>query len=83
MTYKEFKKEIEELGLRYKFYDDAVGVCLIDKDYIIALIFYEKRYYGTVNFNSNLGAIISNKLLYLCYDLIRTPLDERGEPNDL
>lgn len=83
MTYKKFKKEIEELGLRYKFYDDVVSVCLINSYCSIAAIFVKHRYSGIIEFDSSLSDSKYNKLLYLCCELMQTPLDERGKLSDL
>lgn len=78
MTYKEFKERVEELGLSCRFYAYGVDVCLAD-DLAIATIYDLKRYFGVINFNSNLDSIKKVALLWLCYDLMRTPLDNRGE----
>lgn len=79
MTYKEFKENVEELGLRCKFYDYGVSVCLMDCDYHLATIYNTKRYFGVISFSPSLSNITNNDLLYWCYDLIRTPLENRGE----
>lgn len=78
MTYKEFKENVEELGLRCKFYCYGVNVYSID-DYTIVTIYNTKQYNGVINFRSISSDIKSNKLLNLCCELMRTPLDERGE----
>lgn len=78
MTYKRFTTKVKKLGLRWKFYDYGVSVYLADDDYIIATIYDTKRYYGVISFSSSLGAT-SNRLLYLCCELMRTPLENRGE----
>nr|DAM85318.1 MAG TPA: hypothetical protein [Caudoviricetes sp.] len=78
MTYKEFKERVEELGLSCRFYDYGVNVYSID-DFAIATIYDTKRYFGVINFNSSLDSIKKVALLWLCYDLMRTPLENRGE----
>lgn len=83
MTYKEFKENVEELGLRCKFYDYGVSVCLMNCDYLIATIYDTKQYYGVISFNSILISFDTSKLFNLCCELMRTPLDERGSINDL
>lgn len=79
MTYKIFKQGVENLGLRCKFYDYGVSVFLADEDYIVATIYDTKRYYGVINLSPSLSNITNNDVLYWCYDLIRTPLENRGE----
>lgn len=79
MTYKEFKENVEELGLRCKFYDYGVSVCLMDCDYHLATIYNTIKYFGIISFSPSLSNITNNDLLYWCYDLIRTPLENRGE----
>lgn len=79
MTYEIFKHGVEELGLRCKFYDYGVSVCLADEDYIIATIYNTKRYFGVISFNPILISFDTSKLFNLCCELMQTPLDERGE----
>lgn len=79
MTYEKFKKGVEDLGLRCKFYNFGVSVFLADEDYIVATIYNTKRYFGVISFSPSLSNITNNDLLYWCYDLIRTPLENRGE----
>ncbi len=79
MTYKEFKENVEELGLRCKFYDYGVSVCLMDFDYHLATIYNTIKYFGIISFNSILISFDTSKLLILCCKLIQTPLDERGK----
>ena len=79
MTYKEFEIEVEKLGLRCKFYDYGVSVCLMDCDYHLATIYNTIKYFGIISFSPSLSNITNNDLLYWCYDLIRTPLENRGE----
>lgn len=78
ITYKEFKKEVEELGLRCEFYCYGVNVYSID-DYTIVTIYNTKQYNGVINFRSISSGIKSNKLLNLCCELMQTPPNERGE----
>lgn len=79
MTYREFKTGVDDLGLRYKFYDYGVSVFLTNEDYLIATIYDTKQYYGVINFSPFLSDIKNQYLLYWCYDLMRTPPDKRGE----
>lgn len=72
MTYEKFKKEVEELGLRCKFYDYGVNVCLMDCDYHLATIYNTIKYFGIISFDTS-------KLFNLCCELMQTPLDERGK----
>lgn len=83
MRYREFKTGVEDLGLRCKFYDYGVSVFLADEDYIVATIYYTKQYYGVINFSPFLSNITNKDLLYWCYCLMRTPINERGKWSDL
>lgn len=83
MTYREFKKEVEELGLRCIFYDYGVSVYLMDYDYHVATIYNTIKYFGIISFNSILISFDTSKLFNLCCELMQTPLDERGSINDL
>lgn len=79
MTYEKFKKEVEELGLRCKFYDYGVNVCLMDCDYHLATIYNTIKYFGIISFNSILIRFDTSKLFNLCCELMQTPINERGE----
>jgi len=79
VTYKEFKDGVEKLGLRCKFYDYGVSVCLMDCDYHLATIYNTIKYFGIISFNLILISFDTSKLFNLCCELMQTPLDERGE----
>ena len=83
MTYREFKTGVDDLGLRYKFYDYGVSVCLMDCDYHLATIYNTTKYFGIISFNSILISFDTSKLFNLCCELMQTPINERGSINDL
>lgn len=81
MTYKEFKKEIEKLGLKYRYDNCFVSI------YHLAYRRYPLAYVSEETLNrmmitsgiSVLTPITSSRLLTLCYELAQTPLHKRGE----
>ncbi len=79
MTYKEFKKEIKELGLSCRLYNRMVEVIFKQNDEVIAIIFTKRRYDGVIYFFSTFNNTKSDKLAHVCWELIRTPLVERGD----
>lgn len=83
MTYKEFKKEIKELGLSCRIYDSMVEVVFERNNEVMAIIFTIRQYNGAIYFFPTFNKTKSNKLAHVCWELIRTPLDERGKPSDL
>lgn len=81
MTYKEFKENVEELGLRCKFYDYGCDVYVVYHKTVIATISKTQPYHGVILVQ--IVNDIESKLLNLCCELIRTPINERGSINDL
>ncbi|WP_288891598.1 helix-turn-helix transcriptional regulator [uncultured Sneathia sp.] len=77
MTYKKFKKKIEEMGLvcDYSYY----VISVFDPDYNPLAYVNQTTInsMSTISTVSRLSETTSNKLLTLCYELARTPIDER------
>lgn len=80
MTYKEFKKEIKKLGLIYHYNYCFVSVYHpTHSSYPLAYV--SKEILNRMVITTCLTLLTpskNNKLLTLCYELARTPLDERG-----
>ena len=77
MTYEKFKKKIEEMGLvcDYSYY----VISVFDPDYNPLAYVNQTTInsMSTISRVSRLSETTSNKLLTLCYELARTPIDER------
>lgn len=79
MTYIEFKDGVEELGLDYTLHNNGViQVCLKGNHDIIVLISTGVRYSFNIISDFILSDNTKDKLLDLCCELTRTPLEKRG-----
>lgn len=78
MTYKEFKYEVEKLGLTVHFFDTLI---FIKNGYkTVYYVDIKKRYYINCEYGfSNLDEILQGKVFELVSNLAETPLDERGD----
>lgn len=78
MTYEKFKKKIEEMGLvcDYSYY----VISVFDPDYNPLAYVNQTTInsMSTISTVSRLSETTSNKLLTLCYEMAKTPIDERG-----
>ena len=73
------KKKIEKIGLGYVVVYGAVIVFLKTKRKFIACVSTNYPYDGCTFFDISLSDSKYNKLLYLSYKLMQTPLNKRGE----
>lgn len=78
MTYKNFKKEVKKLGLKYFIYhtiiivlNDLVPVCFVNRTKRYKFFLYNDFY--------KLDESSQKKLFGLVTELAKTPLDERGK----
>lgn len=78
MTYKEFKYEVEKLGLTVHFFGTLI---FIKNGYqTVYCVDTKKRYYINREYEfSNLDEILQGEVFELVTELAKTPLDERGE----
>lgn len=86
VTYKEFKDGVEELGLGYNCYGCGFGGQLFLQDgegdkFLIILTKHNQ--FVNIWFNPNLSESIKNKLIDLCFELTKIPINERGKWSDL
>lgn len=81
MTYIKFKQEVEKLGESCKVYDFGCDVYVVYNKTVIATISKTQPYHGVILVQ--IVNDIESKLLNLCCELMRTPINERGEPNDI
>ena len=79
MTYKEFENELKGMKLGYAAFEGAIVVFLKTNFKFIAAVSTKYQYEGSTFFVSTLNEAKRNKLAYVCWELIKTPLDERGE----
>lgn len=79
MTYKEFKQGVEELGLVYTHYKNGVQVYSPDIHELIVFMSIGAQYSFSIIPDFILSNDINDKLLDLCCEMARTPVDERGE----
>lgn len=79
VTYKEFEKEIKKLGLvsYYSYY--VISVFDSNGNPLAYINQTTLNSMSTISTVSQLPENVSYKLLTLCYELSRTPLDERGD----
>lgn len=86
MTYEKFKQKVEELGLGYNCYGCGFGsqIFIIDGEGGRFLIAFSKHnIFVNPYFNPNLSESIKNKMIDLCFELTKTPINERGKRSDL
>lgn len=78
MTYKEFKYEVEKLGLTVHFFGTLI---FIKNGYqTVYCVDTKKRYYINREYEfSNLDEILQGEVFELVTELAKTPLDERGD----
>lgn len=79
MTYKEFGEEIKGMELRYRVFGDVIEVLLKTNDTLVAIVSIKYQYEGSTFFVSTLNETKRNKLAHVCWKLIKTSLDERGD----
>lgn len=78
MTYKEFEREVKKLGLGCDYNDFAICVLEPYTQYPIAWV--SRIILNTMKTTSDISQLsesVDYKLSTLCYELARTPLDER------
>lgn len=78
MTYKEFGEEIKGMELRYRVFGGVIEVLLKTNDTLVAIVSIKYQYEGSTFFVSTLNETKRNKLAHVCWELIKTSLDERG-----
>lgn len=86
MTYEKFKQKVEELGLGYSCYGCGFGrqIFIIDGEGDRFLIVLSKHnIFVNPYFNPKLSKSIKNKMIDLCFELTKTPINERGKRSDL
>ena len=78
MTYEEFEKGVEKLGLKCTYGKYSVQVYLTE-DEVQAIVDKDKQFIATIYLTSSLiSDDVKDKLLDLCCELTRTPLEKRG-----
>lgn len=80
MTYEEFGEEIKKLKLGFDY--DYPIVTVYDPKHLCSLVYISQTKLNRVIVLPNvlyLPKNVGHKLLTLCYELARTPLDERGD----
>lgn len=86
MTYKKFKQKVEELGLGYNCYGYGIGfrTFLLDgKGDRFLIVLSKHNQFVNPYFNPKLSESIKNKVIDLCFELTKTPINERGKRSDL
>lgn len=78
MTYKEFKKKIEEMGLVCDYSCYVISVFGPDYRPLAYINQTTINSMSTISTVSQLSETTSYKLLTLCYEMAKTPIDERG-----
>lgn len=76
MTYEKFKQKVEELGISCKFYSFGTTTNLVGDDFMVT--FYNRQLNNTdIRFNTSVNSDKIHRLLDLCCEMARTPLNER------
>lgn len=79
MTYKEFKRKVEELGISCRFYDFGTTIDLVVNDGFVATFYKRQSDDTNIRLKATVNSDKIHKLLDLCCEMARTPINERGK----